>query len=400
MKIDDELIVKIIKQDNFGQGISKQNGFVVFVKNAIVGEKLKVKITSIKKNYAEAEIIEILEKSDNRRKYSCIYYNKCGGCSIGHQVYKYQTKFKESVLKEILKINDIEVVTTNEENYRNKVVLRISNGNLGFYENKTNNIIDIGECVIADNKINNIIKLLKGFKYINDIEEITIRSLDQLMINFVTIKDISKEIINTFKGIDSIYINNEYIYGNQFISIRMFDLNFFVSNNSFFQVNIDGTVKLYNKIIEYANLNKKDRVLDLYCGVGTISLILSKYCYEITGIEIVEEAIKNANFNKSNNNIINANFICGDVKNIVKEDMSVDVLILDPPRKGLDIDTIENINIISPNKIVYVSCNPSTLKRDLLLFKDYILVKTALIDMFPNTYHIETVNLLVRRKEN
>ncbi len=214
------------------------------------------------------------------------------------------------------------------------------------------------------------------------------------MISFITYEDIDKELINYFSEIDSIYINNTYKYGLDNISINLMGLGFIVSNNSFFQVNIESTIKLYETILKYSDLNVNDSVLDLYCGVGTISLLASKYSKNVIGIEMNQEAINMANKNKDNNNINNVEFICGKVEDIIKNDMKIDTLILDPPRSGSDIKTINTIKNILPKKLVYISCNPDTLIRDIKLLNDYKIEKVTIVDMFPNTYHIETIVLM------
>lgn len=391
MNIGDILEVKILKQDNFGKGIAKHNNFVIFVDKAIKDELVKIKISSIKKNYANAYILEIIERSNARREYPCTYYSKCGGCNIGHINHPNQLDYKLNRLKETLNINDIEIIPTNEFNYRNKIVLRVKNNRVGLYEPLSNNIVNIDNCLISNDEINNIITRLNNFKYLKDIEEVTIRSLDNTMISFIG--NISKDLlIDTFNDC-SIYLNNELIHGNSYIDINVLDLTFKVSNNSFFQVNIEGMIKLYETIFKSLNLNKDDRLLDLYSGVGTVSLYLSKYVKNVIGIEVVKEAVDISNINKEINNIDNVEFICEKVENVIDNISNIDVVIVDPPRSGLNIKVIDKLNELKPKTIIYVSCNPDTLKRDINLL-NYSIDKSYIIDIFPNTYHIESVTVL------
>ncbi|NLV90081.1 MAG: TRAM domain-containing protein, partial [Tenericutes bacterium] len=198
MKINDILIVDTIKQDAFGRGIAKYNNFVIFVNNALPNEQLKIIIKKLKKNYAEANIVEIIKPSNSRRTYECIYYDKCGGCNIGHQCYGDQIQYKKNKVKELLNVKNIDIIKTNELNYRNKIVLRIKDKKVGLYEKLSNSVVEIDNCKISNNKINNIITKINDFKYIEYVNEITIRALDETMISFITNRNINKEIIEYF----------------------------------------------------------------------------------------------------------------------------------------------------------------------------------------------------------
>ncbi len=180
MNINDILTVTILDQDSFGRGVARHNNFVIFVDDAIKDEKVIIKLYNVKKNYAEATITDIIEPSIHRRKYECKHYDKCGGCNIGNQNYDYQLKYKEDRIKKLLNIDNIDVVSTNELNYRNKIVLRVFNNRVGLYEQKSNKVINIDRCLISNDNINNIIEKLNTFKHLNKIKEITIRSLDKL----------------------------------------------------------------------------------------------------------------------------------------------------------------------------------------------------------------------------
>ena len=406
----EEYVVEIINQDSFGNGIAKIDNKVIFVKNGIVGENLKIKIIENKKNYSNALIKEIIKRSNNRRDYKCPYYNECGGCSIGHINYENQLLFKKekiiSSLSRIANINDIKINDTMpspEEYYRNKVILRVDRDIIGFYDEKTHDIINIKKCIISNHKINKIIEILSMFisKYKdNNINEVFIRSIDETMICIAATTFIyTKELLSYLEEIvESIYINNILVKGKNYIVGSILGTKFNVSKDSFFQVNKYQTEQLYKKIIEYSQISKNDTVLDLYCGVGTISLVISKYTKKVIGIEIIKDAIINAKENALLNKIENTEFICGKVENIIENIKDkIDVIILDPPRNGSDTLTLQTINKINPKTIIYVSCNPDTLARDLKeLMNNYKIVEITPYDMFPNTYHVECVCKLIK----
>ena len=219
------------------------------------------------------------------------------------------------------------------------------------------------------------------------------------MINIIA-KDIPKSLIEILKNLDvSVYHNSKYISGNKVLIETLNNYKFSILPDSFFQINKKQTINLYNQIVEYANPQKEDKVLDLYCGVGTIGIYLSKYCKEVLGIEINKSSIENANINKKLNNVENISFIEADVSKVLSIKYKADIIIVDPPRSGLDKNTIETLIKINPKKIVYVSCDPITLSRDINLLKNnYILKDIKLYDMFPETYHVESVCVLERRR--
>lgn len=396
MKIGDILELKIIRQDNFGKGIAKYNDFVIFVPNSLIDELVKVEIVDIKKKYANSKLVEIILSSKNRVDAPCKYYNLCGGCNILHMDYNYQLEYKLNRLKDTLKIDNIDVISSNQFNYRNKIVLRVNNNKVGLYEELTKCVVNIEECLISNKKINELITRFNKFKYINKIETITIRALDKTMISIVgDVKD--NYLIDSFKDIDSIYLNDILIHGHDYIDINILDINYRVSNKSFFQVNIEMMKKLYETINKYSNFNENDSLLDLYSGVGTISLYLSKWVKSVTGIEVIKEAVDISNINKKLNNINNVKFICNKVENVINSIDVCDVVVVDPPRKGLDNKVIDKLLKLKPKNIIYVSCNPDTLIRDIKLLNNYKINRCTLVDMFPNTYHVECVVLLQRK---
>ena len=382
MNINDELIVKIDRLNNEGKGIAIYNKIVIFVDGALPNEEVKIRINKINKNYYEASLIDIIKKSDERVDIICPYYNECGGCNLMHINYNEQLNFKKN---------------------KNKVVFKVVNNQIGFYKEKTNELIEIDNCFIIDDKINILLKNIKLFinKYQdNKINEIMIRVINnKIMISIDNINNDYKEIfINNFKNINSIYIKNKLEYGEKVLIEKIEDLRFNISPKSFFQVNKQISEMMYKKAISY--IDKSDTTLDLYSGTGTITMLLSKKCKKVIGIESVKDAVKDSNNNIKNNNINNVEFICSKVENRIEtlKKLNIDNIVLDPPRSGSDKKTLNSILKISPKKIVYISCNPITLARDYNILKQkYIIKEINAYDMFPNTYHVETVMVLERK---
>lgn len=391
-------MVEIIRFDHQGRGIGLQNNKITFIKGAIPGEIVECTITNNKKNFQEGKIVKIIKENNTRIKPICPYFNTCGGCQLMHINYDEQLKFKQEKIENIIhkytdnsiKINNI-IKCDNMYNYRNKATIHV-NKKIGFYKENTNEIIDIKYCYLLDNKINDILKKLQNKKLYND--EIIIRSngINTLIFNKNDKNNLSN--INS----DNIILNNKILKGNNYIIENLKELKYIVSPQSFFQVNTKQTIKLYDKIKELADLNKNDNVLDLYCGTGSIGIYLSKYCNKILGVEINEQAINDANKNKELNNLTNIKFIVGDAKDVIKKtNFKPNVIIVDPPRSGLFKGMIDDLHKFNANKIIYVSCEPITLARDLKELKDYYKIEQIQpVDMFPNTYHVENVVLLTK----
>ena len=390
--------------NHLGQGITRIDNKITFVPKTVSGDIINLEITKSHKNYNEAKLLKIVKPSPDRIEYKCPYYNKCGGCNIANLEYTNQLKYKkEKVINIFKKYNKIEInptIIASDEilHYRNKITLQY-NEKLGLYEEKTHNIIEIQECLLMPQKVNDIIKLLSKYNYNTSLQKIVIRIINnQVMINIIA-KDIPKSLIEILKNLDvSVYHNSKYISGNKVLIETLNNYKFSILPDSFFQINKKQTINLYNQIVEYANPQKEDKVLDLYCGVGTIGIYLSKYCKEVLGIEINKSSIENANINKKLNNVENISFIEADVSKVLSMKYKADIIIVDPPRSGLDKNIIETLIKINPKKIVYVSCDPITLSRDINLLKNnYILKDIKLYDMFPETYHVECVTVLCRK---
>ncbi len=408
MHIDDTYEVKIIRLNNEGLGVALVDKFVVFVKNALVNEKVKIRITEVNENYAKGEVINHIETSSNRVIPSCPFYEKCGGCNLMHMNYESQISFKKDKVKSVFKkISNIDtdikdIIYDKEYNYRNKVVLKVKNDKIGLYREKTNDIINVDKCLLLDNKINDeLIKLelfIHRYKN-NNISEIMIRVInDKIMLSLDTInKEARDSFINNFDHVESIYINNKLVYGNEFLKETINNLEFNISPKSFFQVNKNIMTKMYDKAISYI---KGGTTLDLYSGTGTLSMLASKTSDEVIGIEVVKDAVKDADNNIELNNIKNVSFICDKVENKIDElkDKKIDNIIMDPPRSGSDKKSLNSILEIEPKQIIYISCNPVTLARDYNTLKEkYNIKEITLFDMFPNTYHVETVMVLEKK---
>ena len=282
---------------------------------------------------------------------------------------------------------------------------KVEDNRIGFYGEGTYQLIDIDYCLLAQKQINDSLNVIKSYLKENDneIKSVTIKygnAMDEILIDIYSLNNTDIKILDylttNINNLKSVIYNDKVVYGNGYIKEVSNGLMFNVSAKSFFQVNSVQTEKLYDEIIKQSKLSKEDVVLDLYCGTGTITSIVSKYVKKVIGIEIVEDAIIDAKENFKINNISNVKFICGDAtKEINKIKEKVDVVIVDPPRKGIDRKAVAIMKKLSPKKIVYVSCNPVTMARDLSYLNDsYEVVKVTPVDMFPNTSHVECVCVL------
>lgn len=391
---------KIEKLDNFGRGISHINNKIVFISNALEDEVVDATTTYSNKKFDEAKVNEIIEVSRMRIKPICPYFDICGGCNLLHMNYDDQLKFKYNKVKDIIfkylkediKVND--VIYSNQFNYRNKASFEVKE-KLCYKMRKSTNLVDINYCYLLDKNINDIVHVLNNLN-LKNINNITIRTGEEDIMVSIS-GNPTQEIIDALKEkARSIYVNDKLVYGRSNIVSKIGNYEFFVSNKSFFQVNKYNVKNLYDKVLEYAELTGNENILDLYCGTGTIGIYLSKYAKSVIGIEVNEQAIFDANVNKNKNNIENISFICdttSNINNIVNNDF--DVIIVDPPRSGLDKNTINFLINSKAKRVVYVSCDIMTLVRDLNILKqDYDIREITPVDMFPNTYHVECVCVL------
>lgn len=405
--------VTIEKLDHYGKGIAHLNSKIIFVENALPREIVDIKVTKEKKNILEASVYKYIKKSESRIESLCPYFNECGGCDLLHMKYEDQLAFKKEKVMEIMRkyagISEEhvkEIIPSSNISYRNKVTLKVKDNKIGYYKKGTNEIIQIKACIIANDKINFVIKNLESLENISNIKEIVIRSMQDdvsLSVCLQKYKKDSELLKKLYTFVDKVHFysdnKTEKVTVESNIIARLGKYSFFVSPDSFFQINNSGALKLYDKISEYLRNSYKMNVLDLYCGTGSIGIYVSEFCNYVVGIEINEMAVNDAVRNAETNKIKNIKFILGDVKHALKKiDSRIDAVILDPPRAGIDNKTCEYLLTNSFEKIIYVSCDPMTLARDLKILKTkYEVIEITPIDMFPNTHHIESVCLLEYR---
>ena len=409
MEVGKELTVTIERFTNEGAGVAIYEGLVIFVPDALVGEEVKIKITELKKNYAIADLLEVLHISNDRTIPICPFYDKCGGCDIMHMSKDLQLNFKKVKIHDVFKkvcnldvvVND--VCSFNSSNYRNKVVLRVEGNRIGFYEPKSNTIIDVKECMICDDLINETLFKIRDFiNYYKShgIEEVMIRvAREEVMVYLSSLnKRWYPYFIKRLNNVASIYVRDELIYGVDSINQKINDLVFDISPKSFFQIN----PKTAEKMFEYALKNIEDQNVcaDLYSGTGTIALSLAKKSRRVIAIESNESAVEDAKENMVLNGLDNIEFKLGRVEDLIDEliELNIDTLVLDPPRTGSDKRSLRALLKIKPKNIIYISCNPVTLARDYNVIRNLYDIKDIQpFDMFPNTHHVETVMVLERR---
>lgn len=398
--------IKIEKLDHQGRGIAYLNGKVTFIKNALVGEIVVVKITQSFKHYNIGEVVEYKKKSLLRTKPFCPYYNICGGCDLEHMTYHDTLKFKKEKVENILKNSKIEypklevIENENPLGYRNKLSLKVEKGCIGFYEEKSHTLIQIDNCPLAKKSINACLKRLQTLQIQNG--NITIRSNwnDEILLVISTTDKINFLIENfTDVKLVGVVLNEKTIYGDNFFYERMNGFLFKVSFDAFFQVNPYVTTKLFSFIEN--SIPKESVILDLFSGVGTLSLVASKYAKKVYSMEIIKNAVLNHLENNKVNKVKNCFPILGNVfKNVSKIEKDYDTILIDPPRKGLDEKTCELIVESNVENIIYVSCNPITLTRDLkVLTKKYTIQKFDIFDMFSYTHHVECCTILTLKEK-
>mgnify|MGYP004612770663 FL=1 len=396
--------VKVEKLDNLGRGIARIDNKIVFIENALPEEVVDIEIIKDKKNYSFARRIRLDKKSKYRREI-CPYSDFCGGCDLISLEYHEQLEYKQNKIGQLVRRNlgeDIKInniIYDKDFAYRNKILLHIMQEKLGFFEQMTNNIVDIDKCLLVNDRINSLISLIRKFiKNNRELKSVVIRSSSNGDTMLIFSGNVSKELLlKSFSMVDVIVLNNKTVKG-QFIKERLGDKEFLIYPNSFFQVNMFNTLNLYNEVKRMTYNKKYGNILDLYCGTGTIGIFLSQIATSVVGIEVVEDAVIAAKSNADINNVENIKFICGRVEDYIDRFNNIDLIILDPPRSGLDKKTIDNVKRINPKEVIYVSCDPMTLVRDLkVLGEDYLIKEITPVDMFPNTHHVECVSVLHRK---
>lgn len=387
IKINEEYLVKILNEDDFGNGITRINNFVIFVPHSFCDEELLIKIIKINKRFGIGHILEIKKENSKRIKYSCSNYPLCGGCDYLHMNLEDENIKKINYIEKLFNLKLDNYYSDNI--HRNKVIFQVKNNQIGFFQKETNHIIGINDCLLLNKKT---LEVYNYFKNINlsNIEQVLVRESffnQELLINVLGRFNNFDDLIKIIKP-TSLYINNKLVYGKEYIIENINNLKYIITPNSFFQTNSPTMIKLYDQIKAYAI--KGNKLLDLYCGTGSIGIYLSDNFKSIIGIDNIKENIINANKNKELNQITNITFKLEDASYKVND--SFDTIIVDPPRSGLSKQVIKNLINSKAKTIIYVSCNPLTLKRDLDLLNNYYkLDKLSAFNMFPRTKHIECV---------
>ena len=446
IKKNNEYLVDIIDYGMNGEGIAKIDGFTVFVPNSMKNEKVKIVIVKVLSSHAFGKVIEIIEKSPYRVESDCATYKRCGGCDLRHIEYEETLNIKQNMVQNLVDkylSKNIVIKSTigmgNPYHYRNKAQYPVGINKqgepvVGVFAERTHEIIPMEKCLIQNETSEKIVNLV--YKFIKDhdipvyneetregifrhiVIKVGIRTheimcifvvndkkiphesqLVEMLVKEFNVKTIIKNINNQNTNVIMGY-ENLVLHGDGYIYDVLGDYTFKISANSFYQVNPVQAEELYNKALEMAELSKEDVLFDLYCGIGTIGIFASKFVKQVYGIEIVKQAIEDAKENAKINNIKNIEFYDGDVEKVFKNLMEKkqiypDVIVVDPPRKGLDVNTINNMLAVEPKKIVYVSCNPATMTRDLKMLEDkYEIKEIQPVDMFPYTKHIESIAVL------
>lgn len=396
--------ILVTKLDDFGRGIGYVDNKIIFIKNALPDEIVDVDIVKDTKKYYEGNVIKYIKVSDKRKEVKCPFYDRCGGCNLLHITYDDSIQYKVDKVKNILNKfasikNNIEIIKNDKPfNYRNKIELKIENNKWGYYNSSTHNFVEINECLIAKKSINDVI-FNREFIRVNN-GSITIRSNynDEIILSIETNEDYFFDIEGLKEKIKlvGIVVNDKLIYGESYFIEKVKNKFFKVNYNSFFQINLCVASKISNIISEYSF---GENLLDLYCGVGFLGQLVSDKYKKIYGIEINENSIIDAIKNSNINDIKNTYYLCGSTdKLIYKIKDNIDTIIVDPPRSGLVKNTINDVLKINAERIIYISCNPVSLARDLSLLKDnYDVEKIYMLDMFSNTYHVECVSVLNRK---
>lgn len=441
--MEKRLKVECVDYAHDGRGVARVNNYPIFIENFLIGEEANIVITKeVNKKYYLGRIEELLKVSPNRVKPICENYKHCGGCQLMHMSYEEQLSFKHNRVHEVLKrIGGVDTFVepvigmSDPYKYRNKVQVPFASTHqgiiAGFYRKGTHQIIDMDKCYIEDEEADKIIVTCKRIfkklgiepydhsRHRGIIRYVLVRkssATNRLMVVLITTKDfipqkdaLINELLNKHPAIQTIIQNINFertniilgqreriLYGDGFIEDEIEGLRFKISSKSFYQVNPLQTEVLYEKAMEYADLKPSDMVLDAYCGVGTIGLIAAKRAKYVLGVEVVEEAVRDAEENAYRNHIQNAEFLCADATTfMLKTEDTFDVVFVDPPRQGCSAPFCHALLKMQPRKIVYISCEPSSLARDLVILQEkYEVKKVQPVDMFPQTYHVETVVLL------
>ncbi|GEN32363.1 23S rRNA (uracil1939-C5)-methyltransferase [Cerasibacillus quisquiliarum] len=450
VKKNEEHILTFEDLTHDGQGVGKVDGYPLFVPYGLPGEEALVKVVKVNKKFGYGKLLEVKKPSPNRVQPPCNVFYQCGGCQIQHMNYEMQLQMKQNQVKNVLNkiahLPDVPVHPTigmdEPWRYRNKAALPVGekNGELmtGFYRMRSHDIISNMEtCIVQDKQNDEMVQAARdianrfGISAYNEetdrgvLRHIMVRTgknTNEVMIIFITRtkhlphkEKIVKALTEANPNIKSIIHNvndrrtnvimgnkTYVIWGEPYIYDTIGDIRFGISAKSFYQINPVQTEKLYKKALEYAQLTKNDIVIDAYCGIGTISLFLAQKAKKVYGVEIVPEAIDDARKNAELNGMTNAEFFVGEAEKVLPmwqaQGLQADVIVVDPPRKGCDEKLLQAMIAMKPKRIVYVSCNPSTLARDLRILEDggFQTKEVQPVDMFPQTMHVELIALMSR----
>ncbi|NGP46091.1 23S rRNA (uracil(1939)-C(5))-methyltransferase RlmD [Bacillaceae bacterium SIJ1] len=432
-----------------GAGVAKVDGFPVFVPKALPAEDITLKIVKVKKNFAFGRLVETHQASSDRVEAPCPVFGECGGCQLQHLSYEGQLAYKQRQVTETLKrlggLEDVVVHPTigmeDPWSYRNKVQTPVGERNssliAGFYKQRSHELVDLDVCMIQNEANDDVVQGVRAIAetygiraYDEKTHKGTLRHIlvrnakttGEQMVTLVTknatlpnkaniIRDIREQypsVVSIVQNVNPKRTNvilgaeTNVLWGKETIRDEIDGVSFDISSLSFYQVNPVQTEKLYEKALKYASLTGEETVIDAYCGIGTISLFLARKAKHVYGVEIVPEAIEDAKKNAVLNDIDNATFAAGKAEDVMptwqKQGIHADVIVVDPPRKGCDDALLQTMLTMKPNRIVYVSCNPATLARDLATLTNsgaYEVKEVQPVDMFPQTTHVECCALLV-----
>ena len=450
LKKNDEIQLTVKSCTVQGSGVCDYNGMTVFVRGAVTGDHVIAHIIKVKKTYAVGIIKKITQRSPIRIKPQCAVSDKCGGCCFAHITYESELEIKQKQVEDNFKrIGGLDVTvkpiipSPDSSRYRNKAQYPVGSdgkfASIGFYAPMTHRIIDCADCYLQPEDFRKVVDIFRDWIrekkisiYDENINKGILRHIylrkgfvtGEIMVCLVAnsrevpftheliemlraeVEGLRSVILNVNTKNTNVVLGNECItlYGSDYITDELCGLRFNISPLSFYQVNHDGAEILYNKAKEYAALTGKETLIDLYCGTGTIGLTMAREAGQLVGVEIIEQAVENAKKNAELNGIENSRFICGDASKaaeiLFEEGIKPDVVILDPPRKGCDGALVETVAKMSPERIVYVSCDSATLARDCARFLEagYKVEEATPVDMFPRTGNVETVVLLSQRR--
>lgn len=419
----EKISVSIERLGIYGEGVGSWNGFTIFVDGALPGEKVEARVVDVRKNFARAKVLQTFEQSPDRVKPPCPVFGRCGGCQIMHLEYGKQLEVKRARVQDALqRIGKIDAKVADclpspvQFDYRNKIQMPCKEGRLGLYAFNTHELVEIEKCYIHCPLGEKVFQAIRGLG-LEKMRYVIIKSAvrtNQALVILVThsgvdvqklgaqIQEMLPEIrgvvqnINDTEGNTILGKENRLLAGEGFIHDTICGLTFKVSPVSFFQVNYAQVEKMYEKAVELCALTGNETVLDAYCGVGTLSLLLAQKAKHVIGVESIPAAIDDARENSQINGITNVEFKCAAVDQVKLE--SIDVALVNPPRKGCDPEFLNHLMSVMPKRIVYISCDPATLARDLALFSPNYHINTVQpFDMFPQTVHVETVVLLEAR---